>query len=210
MSEINRIEWKDVDIDGKTVLIRNRKHKSQIVNSLVPLFPESIMILNKMKEMHKPVKDDDFVFRNKHGRQVQSINKSFATAVKKCRLSDRITPYALRHSFATFMVEDTAIPMQMIAKIMGHADTQMLEKTYGHLRDDVAAKTALKEHAKSKKDGRISNSIEEEEVQTVTDYKMGDIFRMLDTIRGTYDPKLMKKKGRKKYQLRIVGSDREL
>lgn len=221
MSEINRLQWKDVDFENQTVLIRNRKHKSQIVNSLVPLFPESLIILEKMKEMHRPVSGNNFVFRNKNGRQVQSINKSFKTAVKKCGLSDRITPYALRHSFATCMVESTGIPMQMIAKIMGHADTQMLEKTYGHLRDNVAANTALKEHAKSKKDGRISKSIVAEEVPTVVDIDMRSIFKMYDTLRGTYDESLVRqmksgaketkkvKKKKKKTELRIVGSDRK-
>ena len=47
-------------------------------------------------------------------------------------------------------------------------------------------------------------------MQTVTDLEFGGVFKMLDTIRGFYDPNLVKKKGRKKSQLRIVGSDREL
>lgn len=49
-----------------------------------------------------------------------------------------------------------------------------------------------------------------QEVKTVTDFKMGDIFKMKDTLRSVYDPNLLKKKGRKKSQIRIVGSDREL
>ncbi len=159
MSEVNRIQWKDVNFEDKIVIIRNRKHKSKDVNTSVPLFPRTIHILETMKELNygdKPVKPNDFIF-TKNNRQIQSIRKSFATAVKKCELDENLTPYSLRHGFATLMIEKYDVPLSFISKIMGHADTQMLEKVYQHLRDDVVVERVLREHERSKDAGKVQS-----------------------------------------------------
>jgi integrase len=55
--------------------------------------------------------------------------------VDACRIA-QITPAAsfhtLRHTYASLMVMD-AVPLMVVARNLGHADTRMVEKHYGHL-----------------------------------------------------------------------------
>ena len=55
--------------------------------------------------------------------------------VDACRIA-KITPAAsfhtLRHTYASLMVMD-AVPLMVVARNLGHADTRMVEKHYGHL-----------------------------------------------------------------------------
>ena len=55
--------------------------------------------------------------------------------VDACRVA-KITPAAsfhtLRHTYASLMVMD-AVPLMVVARNLGHADTRMVEKHYGHL-----------------------------------------------------------------------------
>ena len=55
--------------------------------------------------------------------------------VEACRVA-KITPAAsfhtLRHTYASLMVMD-AVPLMVVARNLGHADTRMVEKHYGHL-----------------------------------------------------------------------------
>lgn len=43
-----------------------------------------------------------------------------------------ITPYSLRHSFACACFYNTDIPIENIAKIMGHSTTRVTYDTYVH------------------------------------------------------------------------------
>src|SRR4051812_1144921 len=55
--------------------------------------------------------------------------------VDACRVAE-ITPapsfHTLRHTYASLMVMD-GVPLMVIARNLGHADTRMVEKHYGHL-----------------------------------------------------------------------------
>jgi integrase len=55
--------------------------------------------------------------------------------VDACRAA-KITPatsfHTLRHTYASLMVMD-AVPLMVVARNLGHADTRMVEKHYGHL-----------------------------------------------------------------------------
>jgi integrase len=55
--------------------------------------------------------------------------------VKACRAA-RISPAAsfltLRHTYASLMVMDS-VPLMVVARNLGHADTRLVEKHYGHL-----------------------------------------------------------------------------
>ena len=55
--------------------------------------------------------------------------------VEACRAA-RISPagsfHTLRHTYASLMVMDS-VPLMVVARNLGHADTRMVEKHYGHL-----------------------------------------------------------------------------
>ncbi len=128
MSELNRIKWSDVDFERNIVIVRNRKHRSKTLHTAVPLHKHAKETLNNIKLRNLPISkiSDSFVFVEKNGDQVKSITKSFKSAVKNCGIDKNLTPYSLRHGFATFAITKIGLPMAYIAEIMGHANTSSL------------------------------------------------------------------------------------
>lgn len=75
----------------------------------------------------KPLEWEDWLFPNYEGRQlqVQHLDKSFA---KYSRFSGvKITPYQLRHSFATLFVKNGG-DLFSLQRMMGHADLRMTKR----------------------------------------------------------------------------------
>ena len=48
------------------------------------------------------------------------------------KISPAASFHTLRHTYASLMVMD-AVPLMVVARNLGHADTRMVEKHYGHL-----------------------------------------------------------------------------
>ena len=55
-----------------------------------------------------------------------------AAAVERARIEPRITFHGLRHTYASHAVMG-GVPVIAVAQHLGHADTRMVEKVYGHL-----------------------------------------------------------------------------
>jgi integrase len=75
------------------------------------------------------------------GGRVASIKTGFRAAVRRARLRD-VTPHALRHTAATWMVQE-GVSLAKVARYLGNTEA-MVEKVYGHhspeyLRDAAEA-----------------------------------------------------------------------
>jgi site-specific recombinase XerD len=82
----------------------------------------------------KPKEWENWLFPNYEGRQlkVQHLDKAF---IKYSRLSGlKITPYQLRHSFATLFVKNGG-DLFSLQRMMGHADLRMT-KRYAEIDED--------------------------------------------------------------------------
>jgi integrase len=53
-------------------------------------------------------------------------------ACRTAKLSPAASFHTLRHTYASLMVMDS-VPLMVLARNLGHADTRMVEKHYGHL-----------------------------------------------------------------------------
>jgi integrase len=67
-------------------------------------------------------------------------------AVKRAKLDPPCTFHGLRHTYASLALMN-AVPMQVVSENLGHTDTRMVEKHYGHLapshkRDAITAGAA--------------------------------------------------------------------
>jgi integrase len=58
--------------------------------------------------------------------------RPMAAAVERARIEPRITFHGLRHTYASHSVMG-GVPLIVVAQHLGHADTKMVEKVYGHL-----------------------------------------------------------------------------
>jgi site-specific recombinase XerD len=53
---------------------------------------------------------------------------------EQARIGKRVYPHLLRHSFATYFLQQGGSPLDL-AKILGHSSLAMITSTYAHLSD---------------------------------------------------------------------------
>jgi len=158
-SELNGIQWKDVHLEKSFVVIKNRKSKSGIVNSAVPLVGSAKSVIEELKSRKNiQTNDDDYVFVNDKGRRIKNIRESFHIGLEACCIDKKLTMYSLRHLFATRMTIRGDISLKMIATVMGHKDTTMLDRVYSHLhaQDIVSIFIQSEENKEERKKERIA------------------------------------------------------
>lgn len=68
------------------------------------------------------------------GKAIGEVNKGFAAAVQRAGLGDDVTPHVLRHTAATWMMQNGA-DLWDAAGFLGMS-VQILERTYGHHHPD--------------------------------------------------------------------------
>jgi integrase len=64
--------------------------------------------------------------------------RPLAAACENARISPAVNFHALRHSWASHTVMN-GVPLMVVAKNLGHSDTRMVEKHYGHLSPSFVA-----------------------------------------------------------------------
>jgi integrase len=65
--------------------------------------------------------------------------RPLAEACCAAKISPSASFHTLRHTYASLMVMD-AVPLMVVARNLGHADTRMVEKHYGHLATSYVRK----------------------------------------------------------------------
>ena len=70
-------------------------------------------------------------------------NRPFAEACRRAKIEPPITFHGLRHTYASLSIMNGAPPM-VVAENLGHSDTRMVEKHYGHLARKFVADTIRK------------------------------------------------------------------
>jgi integrase len=151
-SEVNNLKVKDVVLKKSYMVIRNRKSKPP-EDMTVPLVGTSKEVLQRLlarKHLYK--NEDAYVFVDDNGRRIKNIRKAFQHSLIECNIDKPMTMYGLRHTFTTRMIKTRPdIPLKVIAAILGHKDTRMIDKHYGHLRiQDVVHILERSEEAKER------------------------------------------------------------
>lgn len=153
-----QIQWKDVSLDKNFVSIKGKGRRGKEKKRGVPIFGISKKILEKYEERwfrihnreRKDVKKpnpDDFVFVKENGDIVKHVRKSFKRSLRKCNLPENITLYSLRHSFVTkTLVDHPEVSTKVISEIVGHKDSSMIDRFYGHLRTQNLVDIMKKSH----------------------------------------------------------------
>ncbi len=79
------------------------------------------------------LEDEDLVFRMSSGRSWSGCHKHlFRDAVRRAGLPNGFVFHGLRHTYASQLVQ-AGTPLAMIAKQLGHSNTDTVSRTYGHL-----------------------------------------------------------------------------
>lgn len=157
-TEMMNLKWKNIEwfvgrdgskfiqmsVDGKTgkrqLIARHRvvTHLKRIQSR----FPE-LAELSFDELLRKRV--DEYVFRLRDGSQTSAMDKNFQQYLERLNLlyggdgSEKRTLYSLRHTYATFALED-GVPIAILAKQMG-TSVQMIQKHYSKFVPNMAAAT---------------------------------------------------------------------
>jgi len=126
--EILGLRWRFVDLTHR--LIHLPKTKSWEPRSL-PINDRLLTAL-KDKSLLRSLEDDHVFLNPETKARWSDMQTPFARAVKKAKLSHRdIVFHHLRHTAASWMVM-AGVPLLTVAKVLGHADIQMVMR-YAHL-----------------------------------------------------------------------------
>ena len=93
--------------------------------------------------------EHDALFLNSRGARLtaRSIERMVAAYGQRAGISVQVTPHALRHSFATHLVE-MGMDLRMIQELLGHASLSTTQK-YTHLNLEHLSRVYDKAHPKA-------------------------------------------------------------
>ncbi len=137
LGEILSLQWKDVDMIGKTITLSNSdsfKTKNKR-DRLIPINQSLIELFSSMKKNWNR-NNDDFIFSRVKGVKLNGdyVSKKFKKAVRAAGLSDKIHFHTLRHSFAS-LIHQKGASLTVVKELLGHQDLKTT-LIYSHLSNE--------------------------------------------------------------------------
>jgi integrase/recombinase XerC/integrase/recombinase XerD len=121
-SELVGLNLDSIDFDSETVRVRGKGDKERIV----PLGEPAQRAVSRYVERFRPALVDDSrevaLLISKSGRRLSpsDVTRRLGRWVNEAAIAGRVSPHALRHSFATHMLEGGA-DLRSIQELLGHA-----------------------------------------------------------------------------------------
>lgn len=150
LSELVSLNRKEIDLTGKMVKVKGKGKKERVC----PITESACLWIRKYLEDpmrlentkgHKAQVDKEAVFLNKWGKRLsaRSIDRNFQDYVKKCGLSEKVTPHVIRHTIATHLLEN-GMDLKTIQLLLGHSNlstTTIYTHVSAKLKREVYDKT---------------------------------------------------------------------
>ena len=123
--EAIKLKWLDLDLINKTIRVNNGKGKKDRLSLLSDVVIKHLLDLKEQKP-----ENNDYVFfsqaKPKTHITKKTLSKILENASKKANLGYIVTPYQLRHSYATHSLED-GVDIRHIQVLMGHSSSKTTE-----------------------------------------------------------------------------------
>jgi site-specific recombinase XerD len=137
ISESCQLQTGDINAQRGVIDIRHAKRKKE---RLVMLSPRLLKVLRAYWAAERPTPPYLFTSpRNGQPLRPQAARDALAKAADEVGLTDRITPHALRHSFATHLLE-AGEDLRVIQMLLGHSSIRSTSR-YTHVSTQHIAKT---------------------------------------------------------------------
>src|SRR5690606_25907537 len=127
-NEICSLEIHEIDFARKRITLPASKNKNRR-SRILPLSTETARLLRQLVKETTQYFDTNYVFTTNYGEPVneKTIQKALSQYGEKARITKRVTPHVLRHTFAT-MAAHSGMSIFHLQKILGHADITTTRK----------------------------------------------------------------------------------
>jgi integrase len=152
LGEVRALHWSDIDFEAGTVTVRQsmqpdgtlKEPKTEAGRRTVPMLPtlRHLLIAWMLRSPH--ARPSDLVVATADGKPIQERNlrRVFATAKAAANIdigAARLSMNSLRHSYASVLATDLALPATTLARVTGHTDPGFTLRVYARdSRDDAA------------------------------------------------------------------------
>ncbi len=127
VSELTKLNLKDIDYKEKLVRVTGKRKKQRILPFGEPALQSLMYYLNEARADFlnncPPIeRDEQAVFLNYQGTRIRtrSVGRMVDKYIKLCSDIPDISPHSLRHSFATHLL-DSGADLRDIQELLGHA-----------------------------------------------------------------------------------------
>lgn len=147
VSELAGLDVSDLDFESGLVRVFGKGNKERVV----PVGKKALSAIRKYRERLEAEKGvafegDSPLFLNKNDGRLttRSIGRILDQIVRKCELHTPISPHALRHTFATHML-DAGADLRVVQELLGHESLSTTQK-YTHVSMDKLMEIYDKAH----------------------------------------------------------------
>ena len=131
---------RDIDFSSQCIHFRPneyRRFKTDTSERDVPLWDELAALL----VLHVANRNStELLFRKREGGELQDLRGSLGRALTNAKITKNVTWHVFRHTYTAMRLQtlDNGEPISTytVARELGHTDTKMIERVYGHLLKD--------------------------------------------------------------------------
>lgn len=157
VAELASLDRNALDFETEMVRVVGKGNRERMVpmgspamDALQKYFPQrQSLILQRLQRGNAT--DREVLFVNSQGSRLttRSVERMVKMYAQRCGLASKVTPHALRHSFATHLLEMGA-DLRVVQELLGHASLSTTQK-YTHLTVDHLMEVYDRSHPKARK-----------------------------------------------------------
>lgn len=148
VSELVGLNLEDLDPDQGVAVVRGKGKKERLV-LLGPMAMEALKRWLEIRSVLPGTSHQDAVFLNKRGTRLtsRSVHRLLRDQALRSGLKEKVSPHALRHTFATHML-DAGADIRSVQELLGHRSLSTTQ-IYTHVTTQKLQENYRKAHPRA-------------------------------------------------------------